>query len=71
MGGGGGGREGREEGGVVVICIVLIAEELAAVHRSGQGLASSQEIRPAEESVDFPQPPVSQLVKCEGTPRTG
>ena len=37
--------------------LCFAADELAAVHRSGQqGLANSQEIRPAaEEDVDFPE----------------
>ena len=62
-------REKREETvmfsgltlGLVRSCsqylLCFAADELAAVHRSGQqGLANSQEIRPAaEEDVDFPE----------------
>ena len=55
----------------VLLCFA--ADELAAVHRSGQqGLANSQEIRPAaEEAVDFPETPVSHNIIAHPWGRVG
>lgn len=47
---------------------LLSAEELAAVHRSGQGVTSTQETRQAEDSVDFPQPPVRKYPAAAPSP---
>ena len=68
-----GGGKIKERGDSNVLWFDLGSCELAAVHRSGQqGLANSQEIRPAaEEAVDFPETPVSHNIIAHPWGRVG